>query len=898
MSWLRFFRRKRWDEERAKELDSYLEMETAENIERGLSPEDARAAALKKLGGGTLRIREEIYEMNTVGLIENAWQDLRYGARVLSLNRGFAAVAVLSLALGVGANTAIFQLVNAVRLRALPVDDPSGLVQVGIKDLKGVTGRANGRYPRMSNAVWERIRDRAQGFSSLAAWATATFDLSDGGEVRNAEGIWVSGDFFKTVGVRPALGRLLTPQDDVPGCASPGVVVSHSFWQRELGGDPSAVGRTLRLDGQQLPIVGVTAKGFHGIEVGRSYDVAVPLCAHPTFVPSRPTAMERSDWWLLSAFGRLKEGTSRQQASAQLAAISPAIFEETVSPNWQPDTVKKYLPNILEATPGETGFSGLRSDYEKPLWVLLIMTALVLLIACSNLANLMLARATAREREIAVRLAIGASRGRIVRQLMAESVLLALAGAAAGAVLAHWLSAGLVAFLTTESNRMFVDLSPDPRVLGFAGLLALLTCVLFGLAPALRATHIAPGVAMKANGRGVTAAHERFGLRRMLVVAQMAFSLVLVMGALLFAGTLRNLMTVDPGFRPDDLIVLDLDMQRARFPEERLLPVRHEILDRLRQIPGVAAAGQADIVPMSGSGWNQKVLVNAQVQEEICWFNRVSPGFFKAMGTPVLRGRDFEERDDRSAPPMAIVNETFVRKYLGGKDPLSQAFQIEEPPGKPRPQYQIVGVVKDTKYYELREDFKPIAYLSADQETEAYPGMAAVVRTSVPAETLRSAVAAAVRGVHPQIALSFDTMQSQVWQTVQTEALMATLTGSFGILAGTIAAIGLYGVMSYLVTRRRNEIGIRMALGANHAAVMKMILRESAVLLALGVGVGVALAVAAGRAASALLYGLTPADPVTMVQAVVGLAMVAALASYVPAARAARIDPMLALREE
>jgi predicted permease len=377
-----------------------------------------------------------------------------------------------------------------------------------------------------------------------------------------------------------------------------------------------------------------------------------------------------------------------------------------------------------------------------------------------------------------------------------------------------------------------------------------------------------------------------------------AFSLVLVMGALLFAGTLRNLMTVDPGFRPDDLIVLDLDMQRARFPEERLLPVRKEILDRLRQIPGVAAVGQADIVPMSGSGWNQSVLVDAQKQEDICWFNRVSPGYFEAMGTPVLKGRDFEERDDRSAPPMAIVNESFVRKYLGGRDPLGESFQIEEPPGKPRPQYQIVGIVKDTKYYELREDFKAIAYLSADQETEAYPGMAAVIRTSVPADTLRTTVASAIRDVHPQIALGFDTMQSQVWQTVQTEALMATLTGSFGILAGTIAAIGLYGVMSYLVTRRRNEIGIRMALGADRRAVVRMIFRESAALLAVGVAVGVALAMAAGRTASALLYGLTPADPTTLAQAVVAMVMVSALATYVPAARAARIDPMRALREE
>lgn len=897
MSWLRFFRRKRWDEERARELESYLEMETEENLARGLSLDDARDAARRKLGE-PMRIREEIYQMNTVGFIENAWQDLRYGARGLRLNSGFATVAILSLALGVGANTAIFQLVNALRLRALPVEDPAGLVDIQIPNSTDRTGRATGRYARLSNPLWERIRDRAQGFSSLAAFGTVTFDLSDGGEARYAEGLWVSGDFFKTVGVRAAAGRLHAPQDDVPGCAAPGVVVSHSFWKRELAGDPSAVGRPVRLDGLLLPVVGVTAAGFHGIEVGRSYDVAVPLCAHPQFLVTRPSALERSDWWFLSALGRLRDGGTLEQANAQLAAISPAIFEETVSPNWQPETVKKYLANTLGASPAETGFSSLRGDYEKPLWVLLAMTALVLLIACANLANLMLARASAREREIAVRLAIGASRGRIVRQLMAESVLLAAAGAAAGAVLARWLSAGLVAYLTTDANRLFVDVSTDMRVLAFTSALALLTCMLFGLAPALRATHIAPGAAMKTGGRGVTANRERFGLRRFLVVTQMAFSVVLLAGALLFMGTLRNLMTVDPGFRPDDLIVLDLDMRRAGFPEERRLEIRRDILERLRRLPGVVAAGQAAIVPMSGSGWNQTVLVDGGKQQDLCYFNRVSPGYFTAMATPVVSGRDFEQTDDRSAPPAAIVNETFVRKYLGGRAAVGQTFQIEEPPGKPRPQYQIVGIVKDTKYYDLREDFRPIAYLSAEQETQPDPSQATVIRTAVPASTLRSGIMAAVLDVHPNITLSFDSMRSQVWSTVQTEALMATLTGSFGILAGTLAAVGLYGVMSYLVTRRRNEIGIRMALGADRAAVVKMVLGESAFLLALGVVLGAALAVAAGRAASALLFGLTAADPATLAQAVAALVVVSALATYVPADRAARIHPMRALREE
>jgi putative ABC transport system permease protein len=896
MSWTRFFRRRRWDEERARELQSYLEMETDENVARGLPPDEARAAAWRKLGD-PMRIREEIYLMNTVGILDVLWQDLRYGARVLRLNPGFAAVAVLSLALGVGANSAIFQLLNAVRIRTLPVKDPSELVEVRIADRKAATGRFTGRFPQLTNPLWEAVRDKAEGFSSLTAWGTSRFDLSDGGEARYAEGLWVSGAFFETLGVRPAAGRLLRPEDDVPGCASPGVVISHAFWRREFGGDASAVGRPLRLDGHPFPILGVAGAGFFGVEVGRSFDVAVPLCAEPT-IDGADAALDKADWWFLAAIGRIKPGWMVARATAQLTQVSPGIFEATVSPRYSVGDAKHYLAFSLAAFPAGTGVSSLRRNYEKPLWILLAMTALVLLIACANLANLMLARASAREREIAVRLAIGASRGRIVRQLMAESLLIAAAGAAAGALLARWLSTSLVAFLSTEGNRIFVDLQTDWRVLAFTSGLAVLTCVLFGLAPAVRATHVAPAAAMKSGGRGVTSSRERFGLRRGLVVAQMALSLVLVVGALLFVGTLRNLLTVDPGFRPDDVLVASLDLRRAGFPEGQRVAAKKDIVDSLGRLPGVIAAAQTDILPVSGSGWNQTILVGGIAQKDYPNFNRVSPAYFKTMGTPFVAGRDFDERDTSSSVAVAIVNETFVRTYLGGRDPLGQAFQIEEPPGAPRPQYQVVGVVKDTKYYNLREPFTPIAYLAAAQETQPDAFLQVVIRTAAGPATLIPAVTRSVADVHPLIALKFDTMTSQVRRTLQSEALMATLTGSFGILAGVIAAIGLYGVMSYLVARRRNEIGIRMALGADRRAVVKMVLRESGLLLGAGVVVGAVLAVGAARTASALLFGLTPADPVTFAQAVAGLAAVAALASYVPAERAARVDPTLALREE
>jgi predicted permease len=372
----------------------------------------------------------------------------------------------------------------------------------------------------------------------------------------------------------------------------------------------------------------------------------------------------------------------------------------------------------------------------------------------------------------------------------------------------------------------------------------------------------------------------------------------MVVGALLFVGTLRNLLTLDPGFRPDDVLVANLDLRRAGFPEGQRVAAKKDIVDSLRRLPGVITAAQTDILPVSGSGWNQTILVGGIAQKDYPNFNRVSPAYFKTMGTPFVAGRDFDERDSASSVAVAVVNETFARTYFGGRDPLRQAFQIEEPPGAPRPPYQVVGVVKDTKYYNLREPFTPIAYLAAAQETQPDAFLQVVIRTAAGPAALAPAVTRSVANVHPLIGLKFDTMSSQVRRTLQSEALMATLTGSFGILAGVIAAIGLYGVMSYLVARRRNEIGIRMALGADRRAVVKMVLRESGLLLGAGVVVGAVLAVGAARTASALLFGLTPGDPVTFAKAVAGLAAVAALASYLPAERAARVDPTLALREE
>jgi putative ABC transport system permease protein len=853
MSLKRFVHRSRWDDERARELEAYLAIETDENIARGMNPRDAREAARRKLGNPTL-IREEIYQMNTIGFLDSAWRDIGYGARLLRLNPAFALVSILSLALGVGANTAIFQLLDAVRLRTLPVADPQQLVEIRIADTTdGRTGQFSGRRPSLTNPLWERIRDEQQAFSSAMAWSSPTFNLTSGGEARYAQGLWVSGDFFSTLGVSALAGRVITAADDRRGCAAPPAVISYGFWQREYGGSPAAIGRSVMLDGHSYEIGGVTPPGFFGVEVGRAFDVAIPLCAEP-FSRGERTALDKSDVWFLAAFGRLKSGWTAERASAQLASISGPIFQATLPPRYRAQDATKYLKFRLGAFEASTGVSSLRRTYESPLLLLLATTGLVLLIACANLANLMLARATAREREVAVRLAIGASRLRIVRQLLAESLLIAAIGAASGAMLAQWLSRFLVNFLTSDNAPIFVHLALDWRIFAFTAALAVATCL--------------------------------------------ALSLVLVVGALLFVRSLRNLTTVDAGFRQDGLLVVSMDLRKTGVPPERRTAFYQEITDRLSALPGVTSGAQALIVPVSGSGWNNDIVINGTRQPDTVNFNTVSADYFKTMGTPLLAGRSFNAHDTTSSEKVVIVTELFARKYFPNQNPVGQVFQIEEGQGQPRPFNHIVGVVKDSKYTDLREQFTPLAFYAASQDTDPNASLQVMLRTSAPLASVTSEVSAAVASFGPSIVTEFQTMESQVRDSLLRERLMATLSGFFGGLAALIATIGLYGVMSYMVARRKNEIGIRMALGADRGHVVRMVMREAAGLLAAGVAVGLVLSVIAARAATTLLFGLQPGDPATLAMAAAGLGIVAMLASYLPALRASRLEPTEALREE
>ncbi len=847
------------------------------------------------------------------------WQDVKYGARMLLRSPGFTAVAVLTLALGIGANSAIFQLMDAVRLRRLPVKDPQELVDIGFDHQGWYAGHLDGRYPILTNALWEQIRDRQQAFSGAFAWGTDQFNLSRGGEARYAQGLWVSGDFFRVLGVRPQVGRVFSAADDRRGCGTPDVVISYAFWQHEFGGRADTLGAKLTLNGQPVEIVGITPPSFFGVEVGRNFDVAVPLCAEPQIKGERSNLEVRNAWWL-AAMGRLKPGWTAQQASAHLAAISPAIFETTVPSVYQEELAKHYREFKLRAAPAAGGISTLRDTYTDPLWLLIASTGLVLLIACANLANLLLARASAREREIAVRVALGASRGRLVRQLLAESALLAAVGALAEILFAEWVIGFLVALLSTQGDPLFIDLRQDWGPLLFTTWSAALACILFGLPPALRATRTDPGSVMKAAGRGLTAGHTGHGLRRLLVVSQVALSMVLLVTALLFTRSLNKLLTLDAGFRQDGILLVNLDLTRLGLPEERRQAYKAELAAQVRSLPGVESAVEALSLPW-GDYHNNVVRgegpeATARVfQTNLNW---VAPGYFRTLEIPLLAGRDFDAQDTSTSLRVAIVNEAFARRLLEGsphQDESNKEGDTQGTPGRSanpvgkilfmrsfgdsKPvAFEIIGLVKNSKYYNLREEFPRTAFFPRSQQPHPDALGEIVVRSDASLAGLIPSIRNRLADASPEIMVEFHVLKTQLRESLLPERLMAILSGSFGFLAAVLAVIGLYGVMTYLILRRSNEIGIRMALGADPGTITRMILGEAVHLLVIGLGVGLVLALLAARAVSALVFGLKPHDPLTIAMAVGLLSAAAVVASYVPARRAARVDPMVALRYE
>ena len=825
------------------------------------------------------------------------FQDLSFGVRMLRKNLGFTAVAVLSLALGIGANAAIFQLVNAVRLKTLPVRNADQLVNVQLTDMEAARGSKPSPYASVTNPIWEQIRDRQQGFSGILAWSRNDFNLAQGGEVRWAKGLWVSGDFFNVLGVQPERGRLLTTADDQRGCSAPGAVISHSFWQREYGGDENVVGRKVTLSDKPFEIIGVTPANFFGLEVGRNFDIALPLCADAIIAGKNTRLDSGFNWWLMVT-GRLKPGWTMAQATAQLQSISPDLFRQTLPPNYPPVSVNKYLESKLEAVAGGAGYSTLRASYERPLWLLLAIAGLVLLIACANLANLLLARASTREREIAVRQAVGASRARIIRQLLVETVLLTLLGSSLAALLAQGLSRFLVSMIGTGLNAVFLDLTPDWRVLGFTAGVAALTCLLFGLTPALRATRIELSAVMKATGRGITGTRG-FTLRRALVVVQVALSLVLVASALLFTRSLNKLLTLDAGFNQENLLVARVGFRRLNIAPEGRIEFKNQLLERLKTVPGVQSVAEADAAPLTGGSRGNVVWPEGKPDNKLdVSFNRVGIDYFQTLQTPLQNGREFDSHDNSSAPKVAIVNETFARRLLQEPNPVGRRVVVEQTPNEPETTYEIVGIVRDAKFEDLKEESLPVMYLPALQDPQPSTGRLFLIRSNLPQADITAAVNRALTEVSPSLDMTYEWFRTMVQGSMLRERLMATLSGLFGVLALVLATIGLYGILSYGVASRTNEIGIRIALGANTREVVALILRESLLLVAIGIVAGIPAVFVVARFAESLLFDLAPTDAVSLSLAGLVMLGVAIVAAYLPARRATKIDPLVALRYE
>jgi putative ABC transport system permease protein len=814
-------------------------------------------------------------------------RDLRDAFRSLVATPVVSVVAILSLALGIGANTAIFSILDSLILRTLPVNEPQRLVMID-----------RGSW---TNPIWEAIRDRQQAFDGATAWSPTRFNLAAGGQTELVDGVWASGRFFEVLGTSAILGRTFVPDDDRRGGGPDGpvAVISYSFWQRRFGGRADVIGNPLMVERVSYTIIGVTPPEFFGAEVGRKFDVAVPIGTEP-LVRGRENSLDQRSYWWLNIMLRLEPGQDIEAAAAALRGMQPQIREATMPQDWPEQYKKTYLNEAFTLVPAATGSSGLRRRYQQPLTAIMVVVALVLLIACANIANLLLARANARRHELSVRVALGASKVRIARQLLTESLLLSGAGALVGLLFARWGSGLLVRQLSSTTNTVFLDLGLDWPILGFTALIAVATAILFGVAPALRASRVQPNEALKEQGRGVVG--ERFGLGNLLVVMQVALSVILVVAAGLFVRTFSSLANVNLGFDQRAVLIANIDAQRLQLDPSQ----RPEFFERLRQtaanVPGVTSAALSRVTPVSGSTWNNVVEIPGAParpeRERMTNINLLSSSWFTTMGTRLIAGRDFTDRDVTGSASVAIVNEAFARKFFDSQNPLGRHIVQPGSPTRPAIDREIVGYVEDAVYRALREPVPPTMYLPLLQQPDPPSRMAISVRAAGGSPALLTkSLGAALTGVNKDIAITFRVLSEQVNASLIQERIVAMLSGFFGGLALLLAGLGLYGVTSYAVSRRRTEIGIRMALGAAPNGVVRMVLRRVALLVGIGVALGAGISVWASRFVTTLLYGLQPRDPATLVLAALVLSLIGAMAGWIPALRAARIDPARVLRE-
>ena len=828
--------------------------------------------------------------------------DLRYALRTFRKSPVFVTVAVFSLALGIGANTAIFTLIDQVLLRLLPVKDPRQLVLLwGRGQHYGSNNGAN----KISYPMYEDFRDKNQVFSGMFCRDDMTFSLNFDGKTELISGELVSGTYFPVLGVHAAIGRVFDPSDDRSDGGAPYAVLSYRYWISRFAGDPRVIGRKLVLNGYPFTVVGVSQAGFDGTDPTQSPQIRVPVMMKLQVdqIGFYDLRNRRNRW--VNAYGRMKPGITVEQAKAGLQPLMHQMLEMEVQEkdfaHAAEETKQAFLRMWIDLLPAANGRSGLRKQVSSPLLVLMAIVALVLLIACSNVANLLIARATSRQKEIAVRLALGAGRGRLIIQLLIESLLLAGAGGAAGLGLAVVMDKALIGFLpAVVSGSVNLTSSPDLPVLGFTLAVSMVTGLIFGLVPAIQSTRPELAGTLK-DQAGAVVGGTSVMLRKSLVVAQVALSLLLLIGAGLFVQSLKNLRGVNPGFQTANLATFAVNPLLNGYKDDRVFQFYRQLHDRMNQLPGVTSSALAIMAVLDGNEWDSTVTVegySTKVGEFVDpHMQFISPGFFETMGIPILLGRDFSIRDEKGTLKVGIINEKFAKRYFAGLNPIGRHIGQGGDPGT-KLDIEIIGVAKDTRYESVRDEIPYEVYLPYLQ-MNFVQGMTAYLRTQGDPASFFPTLRQVVSEVDSNVPLyRIRTLEQQVDKSLLTERMLAMLATVFGCLATVLAAVGLYGVMAYLVVRRTREIGIRMALGANGGNVIWLVMREVLVLAGAGVLIGLPVAWGLTRLVQTQLFGIAPTDLPTMAMAAIGIAAVALLSGYLPAQRAVGIDPMRALRWE
>jgi predicted permease len=885
LAWL--FRGRRFDRDLEEELRLHLELKAEQHVAEGMDPVEARYAARRGFGNAA-RIAERTREVARFRWLDDLAADTRYAAHMLARSPAFAATVILSLALGIGANSAIFSLLDPIVLERLPVNRPEELVMA----TSVVRGHDD---PTFSYEAYRTLREKGSGLAGMLAASNTRPVAARIGELSEPlRRKFVSGNYFTVLGVRPAAGRVIEEEDDRQPGGQPVAVLSHAFWLRRFGADPGVVGRGLRLEGEAFTIVGVAPPGFFGESVGESPDLWTPLAAQAN-APAWLWSGHSVTW--LRLLGRLAPGVSREQALAGHAGIYQQMQEQHAAAMKKTEFRADVAASRLRFEPASRGFSRLRGAFAQPLGILMAAVGLVLLVACANVGTLLLARAAARQPEIAARLSLGATRGRIVRQMLTESLVMALAGGTLGFLAASWIQTLLKRlFFIGPAASIVLDTTPGLRVLAFTAALSIATVLLSGLLPALAATkrRLAPQL------HGARPTGSRLRLGRTLVASQVALSLILLSAAALFGRSLGQLARIDPGFSAENVLLVLVNTGATPYKGPALTALHARMLDSVRSVAGVRAASLAFSGVFGRDTWGQTIEIEGYTpapNERVSTLaNAVGPDYFATVAMPVAAGRPLGPADRAGAPPVAVVNEAWARRYAGSQSPIGRRFSLPR-----RPLVEIVGLVRDAKYTSLRDDVRPMTYFPIAQQE--LPAREIAVRTEEDPAALAAAVRRAVESADRAVTvLETTTLRAKVDASIAVDRLLAILSSSFGVVALALACVGLYGLMSYAVAGRTNEIGIRMALGADPARLLRSILAETSVLVLCGVAVGLPVSILAARAAAGglagLLYRTSPTDPTGALFSSALLAVVALAAGWVPARRAANLDPIEALRHE